>query len=413
MNAADELAEPEEPLYRSKFALGMMKGTPSDRQEVVLDRIARSHQADGDKFLGGLVYPNFSEGDGIGTTMGQVLFFHPDAEVRTTALGPEVLAYRGVVKLNDMVGGMDDERFRSMMDQFRDLAPTYATKNVAASLECLDRSRFIDSKEWEPELGPNGSIKITKDTDGRTDTYYLCVQAAPGLINEQLKQYIRNNPGMTYKQLLNDPLYNFSKNITKRNAQRIMANVVSQFRLKTNRETVRDGGSYHAAYELPPNLLAPDQQHFTSSIGRVYHDGQERVAVYNDVVPAEQCRKSLIVDQGAWGGYAVFDTQNTGVLTGYPASTRCSSHPKNIKLTPQDNRLVDVRNRYATWSDKPARVDHTNFPAVLMETHDAIERNDHFIDTMKQLGLKKTAPVARLVPVAMKVASPNETRRAN
>ena len=406
-------ADATEPLYRTKFEISMMKGQPSDRQESVMDRITRDHEPDGDLFMGALAYPNFGEGDGMGPSTGLVSFFKPDATVRTTAFGPEVLAYRGIVRLDDMMGGFDDEKFRVLMEEFHDLAPTYAPKNVAASLECLDRQRFIDKREWEPELGPNGSVKITKDTDGRQNTYWLVVQAAPGMINDQLKQYIRNNPNMTYAQLLNDPLFNYSKNLVKRNGQRMMQNVVSQFRMKTSQDPVRDGGSYHAAYELPPNLLIPDQQHFTSTIGKVYQDGQERIAVYNDVIPASQCQKALVVDQGAWGGYAVFDTQTANTITGFPASTRAARHHSKVKLTPEDARVIDVRHRYATWADKPARVDHTNFPAVLMDNYDSVDRNDHFIERMQQLGLKKTAPVARLVPVAMKVASPTEKRRAN
>lgn len=403
------------PAYVNKFALDMVQSkTPSSRQQLTMELIATAHADDGESFVVGVPFPNFSDGDGYGPSSGQVLIFKPDAIVKSTDFGPEVLGITVMADISDMVGGLSDERIQSKLSELVALAPTYAPEKMALSLDCRDPITHLDKREWTAELGPTGSASISKTTDGRKNSYALLVHASPDLLNKQLKQWVRNNNTMTYKQLLADPLFSYARNAVERNAQRIAANIRSGFRLTTNGSRVlSDIGSTVAPHEIAPNVLHPEVKHFTSTVRRLMRDGQERVAVFNSVIPAENCGRRVVIDQGPWAGYVVYDTEHTSPALGYPASTAVKTHHSTVKVAEQDRQVVNERSPYFTWAGKPvgASVQINEFPSVLLSgLHELIEHNDHFVGAMRQLGLRKIAPVAKLLPVAMKVASPTETR---
>jgi hypothetical protein len=408
MSSADTM----QPLYTNKFELDLVRGkAPSERQKVTMEAIAERHQNE-DHFISGIPFQNFSDGDGIGPSTGQVLLFKPSAKVHKVAFGPEFLAVRISAEIQDMAGGLNDANVQAKTAELNDLVPVYAPAGRALSLSCKASATGPETRAWAPELGPTGRAGITKSTDGRQSRYFVVVHASPDLINRELKKWVHDSD-MTYGELVKSPVFNFAREAVKRNAQRIMADIRSQFRMKIGRGVPSDAGAKVEPYEMPPNLVTPDDRMYTSTVRPVYHEGKNMVAVFNNVIPAEDCAQRIIIDQGPWAGYLMYDTRNAGPVLGFPASTVVRRHPATIKNTASDTRAVNERADYFTWETKPVATGVTpeTFPVCLLDNvYEAVDDSEHFMDTMKALGLRKTVPLAKLLPVAMKVPKGDEVR---
>ena len=404
-----------QPLYTNKFELNLVQGkAPTERQQVTMEAIAERHQDD-ENFLYGVPFQNFSCGDGVGPSTGQALLFKPGARVQKVAFGPEVLGITMWSEIHDMVGGLNDQNVAAGIERLNDIVPVYAPVGQALSLACRSPDGKGEMREWSAELGPTGKFGFTKSTDGRQNRYFLVVHASPDLINRELKKWVHDEP-MTYKEMLRNPVFNYAREAVKRNAQRIMAHARSEFRLKMAKGVLHDSGAVTAEHDLPINLLTPDEKMYTSTVRPVYHEGEEMVAVYNNVIPAEDCSRQILVDQGPWIGYVMYDTRNAGPVLGFPASTVTKRHPATVAANLGDQSIISERAPFFTWESKQVGtpVTHDDFPSCLLDNvYEAVDKSDHFVDTMKGLGLKKTVPVAKLLPMAMKVPTGREVRLRN
>lgn len=394
------------PLYKDKFDLLAVDAALSHRQQETMEMIATHHQDD-TGFVSGVAFPNFSDGDGIGASVGQVLVFSPTAKVKAVDFGPNVFAATVMAKINGMVGGLTDENVNAHLEDIGSAAPVFAVGKLAPSLETRDPVTYIDKTEWDAELGSTGRAGIAKSTNGRDNTYWVVVHAAPDELSAGIKTMVRNSD-MTYKEFIDSPVVSHAKACALRNAQRIANTIRRKCQLKVGLP-MPDAGSVRGDYQLPPNVLHCDKHMYTSSVGEVVYNGTPCVAVYNDVVPASDCKESLLVSQGVWGGYALFDTKGSKSVLGYPATTKVTRHPSAVEITAEDRAVLKARSPYFTWTKKP--VDSSNFdsvsglPATLLDNNENIDAK-----FVRKLGLVDQTPIAVMLPIAVKISSPADAR---
>lgn len=325
---------------------------------------------------------------------GVVAIHKPDTEVHPDSVSNEMFEYLLVCPIHDTdLSDADfDKKKLEQIPQFSDRPPR---------LRGVRSHSSVDGAVWAPELGENGYAGIFKQI-GRENKYFVVAKVSAPVACREFRRHIVNGERRKFSELVYDPDYNFTKNLAKRNAERIAYCVARAMGVQIKQ--VEDVSALaREAYIAKPFRAAPlpGWCQSVSVIEPVSHAGEECMGVFHNARSPQKAAKTCLVNAGPYDGITVFNMRGNNCGVGMPADTGYGK-PKDVSESEMAKRA-----KAFTWE---ARGDDFH-PELLPGRHNAID--NEFLRKMASLGWKQEGLDDRqtLTPVAVKIGNPEIKRK--
>lgn len=364
----------------------------------------------GANLLGVRVFPNF---DALSDEMpsGMVAIYDLGAKVDASTLSDDLFQTMAVTQIlppasiGTSVTAADDY-FASKLTSIQN-----AVSQMPQAKEMVrETTRLPDNREahpWAPQLGGRGAFSgvysCVQDGDTRKKNYYFIVRAGlPNYVADLKRDLAVKQP--TFRDLLygspwQDRLY-YARTASSRNVQRITANLGEACGLAVQR--MRDmQAALPNEDAAPPEMAVPDWEHVTHSIERIDWNGKPAVAVSYGIVPASSCLidKEFFVVANPYDGISRFPLSNAEdvqAAIGLPIDTGRKLDPASLVGAP----ISAERTRGVIWEGTTK-----THPDLHEEAFRPLGKE--FKTAMRSMGWNPEHHVERLVPIAVKIGSPN------
>lgn len=376
---------------------------PKDDQEQIAMESIMENYPDGSIHK---VYsmPNANYSDPNNVPSGIVTIHPVDAVVHPDSVPNEMFEYLVVCKINDPENELTDDTFRGKEALLAKEIPQYSSQ--PPRLIGMRPKQGPDLKTWSPELGKNGYAGIYKQIseNGRDSDYFVVVYAGAPVACKEFKKLVVNGEKRKFSEMLMDPSFNYTKDIARRNAERL-AYCVSRL-LGVQIPQVVDGSAHVSqSYIAKPYRAAPlpGWCQDISAIEPVSYNGKECVGVYHNVRSVKKTTESCFVAAGPYEGITIFNMKGTTKGYGMPADTGRSS---TVQRSVSDSTMKK-RARGFTWEQRMD--DH--HPRLVPGKHGRVD--DGFLEKMKELGWRQEGVQNRrtLTPVIVKLGNPKIERK--
>lgn len=268
----------------------------SNDQKSKLEALTR----DAPQMLGIQYFSNLDTSSNEEIPSGIAMYFPADAQVDSTLISDNMFQVFAVSKVLGAPYGktLNDDYFsgkiavvNSAVEQHPRMPATGLVRHPVTNK---------DRKAWNSELGGPGSfagIYFQLHDDHRTKDYYYVTRGTVPLVVRDLKQRI-NEEGPTFRELIYGKewkgLVDHAEYMAQRNAQKNLAQLAETCQTSINREddigaalvNEKDEPVLHMA---KPERAVPTWQQKTYSIRTTMFKGKPAVAIYNGVVPKEDC----------------------------------------------------------------------------------------------------------------------------
>jgi len=357
-----------------------------------------------------LVNADFSN---IDTHPSGMVTVHPlDAQVHPDTVSNELFEYMVVCKVRDPNHKLSDGDFAGKETLLNEQLPQYSQN--PPRMYGVRPKEGRDLGTWEAELGPRGYAGIYKETvDARHTNYYVAVQASVPQACTEFKHLTfgsANKEAPTFQEMLYDPAYNFTRDLAKRNAERLAACVAQAVGVKIG--MVEDVSARTSASYIARPLRAFGENgmsHVMSRIHPVAWNGNNYMGVFHRVCPSEHVLDESFVAAGPYEGITLFSMKDSPVKgLGLPLHTGmtvgCGASKKKTPLTEQEKERR--RAGFATEGTEEgvdARLDPDSHRQV----------DDDFVKAMAAMGWKQKGVRNRrtLTPVIVKLADEKMERK--
>lgn len=338
-----------------------------------------------------------------------ILSIHPmKARVHPDSVPDELFESLVVCKIHDPSHKLGDADFAGKEAQLLEEIPQFSANPPRLFGVAPQNVEDRDVATWSAEIGENGYVGIFKKLadNHRDNDYYVVVQAGAPVACREFKRGILHREHRTFEELMFDPAYNFTKNIARRNAERLAycaARAVGCDILKEPDVSAFTPHSYIAQpYRATPRVGLCQT---VSSIEPISWGGKRHAAVYHKVRSMNRSQESCFVTAGPYDGVTIFNMRGKTTGLGVPVSTGIRN--RNVDASKVNEEEMEKRARGFTW-EKQTSAYH---PELLPGKHARVD--DEYLEKMKQLGWKQKGINNRttLIPVIVKLSNP-EIKRA-
>lgn len=250
--------------------------------------------------LGIQYFSNLDTSSGEEVPSGIAMYFSPDALVDSTLISDNMFQVFAVSRVMGAPHGktLNDEYFAGKLDEINAAVKQFPRLPATGLTRAPGDNK--DRKAWNPELGGPGSfagVYFQLRDDHRTKDYYYVSQGTVPLVVEDLKSQI-NERAPTFQELLHGKdwrgLIDHTEYMAQRNVQK---NLVALSEVcQTSISRVDDGGAalVNEKDEPVPHMAMPERanptwQQKTYSIRETMYRAKPAVAIYNGVVPKQDC----------------------------------------------------------------------------------------------------------------------------
>lgn len=328
---------------------------------------------------------------------GGLLMIHPsNASIHTDSLPLNAFSYLAIVPISG--NHWTDADFKGKEALIHEACPQFGSK--PPSLRCQSIDTPLDGKPWNSEFGEdeNAFAGVFKQSKGRDTRFFIGVQAGAPLAVKELRKKI-NKKNLTFEQLLVDREYNYAQYLAQRNCQRLAYNVARA--LKVPIRSMTDMGAFtEHEYSARPKLAVPLYMQPISSIAPVVHNSTRKIGIFNKLTPIENAAPLQFVYEGPYNGIAVFAMNGKG--RGYALPAHSGKVATAWPLTPEE---VTKRCR-----DVFCEGDITYHPDMVADNYQPVD-SEEFLESMKKLGWRQKTTLNNLVPVSLKIFSPEIRRK--
>lgn len=342
--------------------------------------------------------PNADFADPNSVPSGLVAIHPLDAEVHPDSIPNEMFEYLVVCKIHDE--DLTDAKFAGKEENLASSIPQFSKS--PPRLVGMRPKSGPDLDTWAPELGKNGYVGIFKQTDGRDAQYYVVARAGAPMACREFKRHVVNGERRQFKDLLLDPAFNYTKNMAKRNAERLA--YCAARTLGVHIAQVPDA----SALAREPHIAKPYRAaplpgccQDISAIETFAYQGKKCAGVFHKVRSARKTSKTCFVSAGPHDGITIFNMKGGGSGVGMPVETGRGEPQKSVSES-----VMRKRARGFTWE---ARLDD-HHPSLLPGAHKTID--NEFLKKMGKLGWRQEGVDNRqvLTPVIVKLGNPELER---
>jgi len=373
--------------------------------KVAMEAILENYPGESISEVVSLVNANYSDPDNVPSG---IIMIHPEtAIVHPDSIPKELFQYTVACKIQDKDGTLTDEYFKKHEDDLRTSIPQYNTK--PPRIDGVFSNTSNDKASWGPELGENGFAGIYKEMhpNQRETTYYVVIKAAVPKACRELRQKFIRKQGRKFKEIVQDPVFNFTTKLAERNAQRLAYCVAQVCNVKLARK-IEDSRAYLERPSTAAPYLGLGYDGFsqpTSVIDALVWKGEGKIALFHKARAASRVQDTCMVDAGPYNGLTLFKLKNGVVGPGLPNTTK-STRPSEVGQIGSTDK-AKRRARGFTWEGK----DGHSHPDLHPERH--TEVNDEFLEAMSNLGWDQRGVHTHftLVPVVVKLSNPDIKRK--
>lgn len=362
------------------------------------------------KLLGVRVFPNF---DAVGEELpsGVVAIYSPDARVDATLLSDDLFQVMAVTKImppSNAAGA--DAYFASKLTAIQGAVDQTPPKDQTVRESIRKPGSNKERQPWAPQLGGRGAFagiySCVEDGDTRNKDYFLVARATvPDYVNDLKREVAVKQP--TYRDLIYGDQVHFGKNVARRNVYRILSNLAESCEVGIVRMDDLLAKLPNADC-APCEMAVPDWEHMSHSITAVEYAGKPAVAVSYGVVPANECLadEHFFVVANPYDGISRFPITNhedVKAAIGLPIDTGRKTAPAQLvgAQVPQE------RMKGVTWESSPNSLNSSSSKSHPDLHQDAFRPlGKEFKAAMRDMGWNPEHHVDRLVPIAVKIASP-------
>lgn len=356
------------------------------------------------KLLGVRVFPNF---DAVGEELpsGVVAIYSPDARVDATLLSDDLFQVMAVTKISSPVPqDQADAYFANKLKAIQGAVDQAPPKDQTVREAIRKPGSNKERQPWAPQLGGRGAFagvySCVEDGDTRNKDYFLVTRATvPDYVNDLKRDVAVKQP--TYRDLIYGDQVHFGKNVARRNVYRILSNLAEACEVGIVRmdDLLAKLPNPDCA---PCEMAVPDWEHMSHSITNMEYNGKPAVAVSYGIVPAHECLadEHFFVVANAYDGISRFPLTNhedVKAAIGLPMDTGRKVAPSKLLGEP----VAAERLKGVTWEGMAPKGTHADLH------QDAFRPlGKEFKLAMREMGWNPEHHVDRLVPIAIKIASP-------
>jgi len=336
-----------------------------------------------------------------------IVTIHPaDAQVHPDSISNELFDHIVVCRVFDPERKLADKDFQGKESKLNKQIPQYAAKNPPR-MYGVRSEKGGDSGLWSAELGPLGYAGVYKQVSARDTDYYIVVRASVPEACKEFKHAVFSGKPLTFEQLYYDPKYNFTKNLAKRNAERLAYCVADAIGVKI--QQIEDASAFtKKSYIAKPWRAIPDKgmSHVMSRIAELSWHNTPHVGIFHKICPRSDIQDESFVSAGPYEGITLFSMKHAPVHgVGLPLNTGPNKDKSNMKELSEQEKTRRSRGFVSEG-------DEENIHALIHpKNHQKVD--DKFLKEMIKMGWRQEGANNRrtLVPVIVKVADPEITRK--
>ena len=357
--------------------------------------------------LGIRYFSNLNTASDEDVPSGIAMYFPFDSQVDSTLISDNMFQVFAVSSVLAPPYGiaLSDDHFSGKLSSINEAVQQYP--KLPASSEVRNPVDNKDCKPWNSELGGPGSfvgVYFQLRDDHRTKDYYYVAQGTVPLVVRDLKQRI-NEKAPTFRDLLYGPewkgVVDHAGYMAQRNVQKNLSLVAEAYQTSIARvddigAALVDEKGKPVPHMAKPERAVPNWQQNTYSIRTALFKGKQCVAIYNGIVPKEECtRDRLFVVANAYDG-----------IYSFPLS-KCLVQ---VPAVPADTGKADTTNATRKNTKNPSiiacegtnNLSHDDFSNPLTKP---------VKESIKAVGWNPENHVGLLVPLAIKMYNPELKRK--
>lgn len=384
--------------------------TLSKGQEEKLNALVKSCP----DMLGLRYFSNLNTTSDEDVPSGIAMYFPFDAQVDSTLISEkmfQVFAAASVLAPPFEIN-LSDDHFTRKLSSINEAVQQYPKLPASSSVRNPIDNK--DCKPWNSELGGPGSFVgayFQLRDDHRTKDYFLVAKGTVPLVVKELKQRI-NEKAPTFRDMLYGPewkgVLDHAAYMAQRNVQRNL--VLAAEACQTSIARVQDVGAalvdekgVPVPHMAKPERAVPQWQQNTYSIRTALFKGKQCVAIYNGIVPQEECKRDrFFVEANPYDGIYSFPLSKCLIQVPAVPSDTGKTHESNSTLNISSNSSNSKNSKSIIVHEGKEKINHSEFSNPLTKP---------VKESIKSVGWNPENHVGLLVPLAIKVYNPELKRK--
>ena len=323
----------------------------------------------GNQLLGVKVLGNQSETDQSRFPSGMAMYFDREALVNPMSLAGDSICALVKSRIIARKGErLDDAFFTERLQKLHSSVPQYSDAPI--TLGHMDRQTHGDSDYWAAELGPSGSVGVTKKAlNAKNNAYYVYAMCSTPVLGQQIVDEIAKQP-MTWGQFVKDPRTLYWRNSVMRNAARVLYTAAQHLgvMIKTEREYF----TFRETEDQAPHVVADldaegSVRQFVSDVCAVemQHSRRDAIGQFIHCAPVSKLNASkyCLVAESPYEGFVGVRMRDDGdidmrVASVFPTTTgkETASAALDFSETALSKHTIkDIGTQYI-WEGKPDEI---------------------------------------------------------
>jgi len=356
--------------------------------------------------LGINVYPNLDITNPDDVPSGIVMYFPPSAQVDTTLISANLFQSVMVAKVHagPHTTQLSDGTFTGNLDLISGAVEQHP---VDAACNACRHVSNRDKKVWTSELGGRdsfvGAYYQNRNNHREKDYFIVARGTSPKTVHDLQRSIAASAVPVKYRDLVCgdewSSRFRNAANMAHRNLQRNISNVAEAYNVGVLR--IDDIGAFlQEPHHAPPECAVPGWEQNTYSIRSTMFKGRPAVAMYNGVVPKEDCQMlkggKFFVIANPYDGIHVFPITEATTSTSVAADTGRSATKPALDID-----ATKTRSEGATWEQKTQTPVHEDLaPGAFNTLTPALK------ESMKQVGWNAENHIGVMIPLAIKIFNP-------
>lgn len=378
-------------------------------QEAKLNALVKSCP----QMLGIQYFSNLDTSSNEDVPSGIAMYFPADALVDSTLITDNMFQVFAVSKVLTPPYGknLNDAYFAGKLGDINASVKQYPS--LPATGLTRDPTNSKDRKAWNAELGGPGSfagVYFQLRDDHRTKDYYFAAQGTVPLVVRDLKQQI-NERAPTFQELLHGKdwkgLIDHAEYMAQRNAQKNLLTLAEVCQTAISRVDDVGAALVNEKDEPVPHMAQPERanptwQQKTFTIRETMFKAKPAVAIYNGVVPKQDCVKDrFFVVANPYDGLYSFPLEKE--LTRSVAAVPADTGKKMMGSSGKNNKKEDERTKIIVYEGKNSGIEE--------EVMRGNPLTKSIKESIKSVGWNPENHVGLFVPLALKVYNPELKRQ--
>jgi hypothetical protein len=333
-----------------------------------------------DKFIAAYLHNNHSNPKDSASPVNGTLFFYKEEAPANPKLIKNLFTHKLVANIK--TEKLNDQYFIDRQEKINNNIPRFSPNQISLTL-LSDNNDTMDADVWEPTLGENGSIRVIKDEGEFGKNYYsIKVKTNAGKVQRELKEFLAEKfkEGMTLGEFINTPQYKKAKDLSERNARRILQLTadVLEVELELSPEDDTHAIVKDERYALPI-LATPNVHNVSDILLRKIQNGESKILYYHGLTDGSQAIGGLIQESNPISPVRIYNTpiRNSYSSSFSPYTPINNNYMDNLSKNEINQDLADYINERIGWYNK----DKNNpYHPKLLGKYKSIDENVHFVN---------------------------------